>query len=244
MQLIKNNIELLSIHIPKTGGSSFQKSLQSLYPADAFQRLDFKVREVQGCSRMMATNQTSQDLLDQINDSGELPANIRVLHGHFHYEHVVQFFALNPSATVVTWLREPVQRIVSNYYYLIASFEQEIQHTPHSSQLFKRLVKSLPEFAHNRRDTRLYEDYLRGRDLTDYAFVGIIEEYEAELGRLAAILDVPELPRFKVNRAKQTAPALNAKQAAALIALNKVNLEIYREAVAMRAESTGDAGHS
>ena len=25
MQLIKNNIELLSIHIPKTGGSSFQK---------------------------------------------------------------------------------------------------------------------------------------------------------------------------------------------------------------------------
>ena len=234
MQLITNNIELLSIHIPKTGGSSFQKTLQSLYPADAFQRLDFTVREVQGCSRMIATNQTSQDLLNEFCDRGKLPDNIRVIHGHFHYEDILKFFRLHPTVTVVTWLRDPVQRIVSNYHYLVASFEREISHTALSSQLFKRLVKSLPEYARNQRDTNLYADYLRGRDLNDYAFIGIVEDYDAELQRLAELLGVAELPRFKVNSAKQRAPAINEEQAIALTVLNKDNLDIYREAAAIR----------
>lgn len=244
MQRIVNNIALLSIHIPKTGGSSFQKTLQSLYPADAFQRLDFKVREVQGTARMIATNRTSQQLLDDIYARGELAPNIRVLHGHFHYEDVVKFFRLRPGAAVVSWLRDPVQRTVSNYHYLIASFEREIRHTPRSEELFRRLLKSLPEYARNNRDGSLYADYLRGRALADYAFIGIVEEYDAELRRLAATLGVADLPRFKVNRARRTAPALNAEQAAELAALNQSNLAIYQQAVALRSAPSPQREHS
>ena len=183
MQLIENNIELLSIHIPKTGGSYFQKTLQTLYPAEAFQCLNFSVREVHGCPRMIDRNQASQVLLDRIYDERKLPAHIHDVHGHFHYEDILKFFMLSSNATVVTWLRDPVQRIVSNYHYLIDRFELEIRHTPLSTQLFSRLVKSLPEFAENGRDTSLYADYLRGRDINDYAFIGVVEDYDAELQR-------------------------------------------------------------
>lgn len=240
MSLIKNGIELLSIHIPKTGGSSFQNSLQALYGEDAFQRLDFTVREKDGRPSMKATNRTPQELLDQIYLEQELPAHIRVLHGHFHYRDFTRFFALKNDTKVVTWLRDPVRRIVSNYHFLIAQFEREVTHTPLSRQLFNRLLKSLPEFARHPRDTDLYNDYLQGRDLTDYDFVGIIECYQDELQRLGKTLGVQHISGFNVNRAQQEAPPLDAQQTDVLTDLNKENLAIYNMALAIKAESGRD----
>ncbi len=234
--MIKNNIELLSIHIPKTGGSSFQKSLQALYGEDAVLRLDFTVRDTAEGPRMVATNRTSQELLDQIYSEEQLSPTIRVLHGHFHYQNFVRFFDLPENARVVTWLRHPIARIVSNYHYLVASFHREVQHTPLSSKLFKRLVKSLPEFAAQPRDVNLYSDYLRGRRLSEFDFVGIIEAYDSELDRLGSILGMGEVTHFKVNRAAKPAPALLPQQEIALQAHNSENLDIYNEALAL---STG-----
>jgi hypothetical protein len=231
MGLIKNRIEVLSIHIPKTGGSSFQKTLQQLYGEDSFQRLDFTVREAGGRPNMKATNRTSQELLDRIDSRGELPSDIRVLHGHFHYEDFTRFFELDSGTRVVTWLREPVRRIVSNYNYILSTFHRETELTPRSEQHFKRLVKSLLEFARHPRDVHLYADYLRGRDLSEYDFVGVMEAYEDELIRLGKILGVTEIPQFNVNQARQKAPALDRDQELALVALYKENLEIYKKAL-------------
>lgn len=241
MRLISNSIELLSIHIPKTGGSSFQKTLQALYGEDAFQRLDFTVRERDGRPRMLATNRTSQALLDQLHHRGELPAATRVLHGHFHYEDFARFFEVPATCQVVTWLRDPVQRIVSNYHYLLSQFDDQVQHTPLSRQLFKRLVKSLPEFASHPRDTNLYADYLRGRELADYDFVGIIEAYGEELVRLGHVLGKADLPQFEVNKARGKAPALDSAQETALAALNQGNLAVYSRALALKAACDGAA---
>lgn len=149
---------------------------------------------------MIATNNTEQGLLDQIVEHGELDAGIRVIHGHFHYSHFAQFFDLRPETRVITWLRDPLSRIVSNYNYLISSVEQSLSHTPQSQEALNRLLKNLLEFARIPRDINLYRNYLDGGELADYDFVGIMEHYQNELIRLSAVLNVTDMPSFHVNR--------------------------------------------
>lgn len=234
MSKIVNQIAVLSIHIPKTGGSSFQNTLVDAYGQSAFLRLDFTVQKRLGIPRIVATNRTSQASIDEIIEQGKLNDQIKIVHGHFHYSDFIQFFELSTEAKVITWLRDPIDRIVSNYNYLVSILDQDLDHTPRSREVLNRMLKSLPEFSRIPRDIALYSDYLSGQDLADYDFIGIVEDYDNELKRLGKILGARELPTHHVNKTARKLIRPTATEEQEITKLHEQNQRIYQRAKVLK----------
>lgn len=233
MQKIRHNLELLSIHIPKTAGSSFQKTLESVYGEDAFMRLDYTT-DPDDRDRMTAKNQTSQGDLDRLMKKGTLDENVRILHGHIHYDDFERFFDVTPELKVITWLRDPIQRIVSNYNYLRARFEAETRLSPVADKLFNRLVMSLTDFARLPRDVHMYRDYTRGRDLKNYDFIGITEDYDYDVRRLGKIMGWKKVPSYHINRTQSKPFQPGVEELEQLKDICAENIAIYEESLGIK----------
>ena len=95
-------IELVFLHIPKTAGRTLAHHIAGQYPGDA----------VVTASRAQLSMQRRSlgDLIDE---------NTRVIMGHLFFREVEEF--LDRKTRVITFLREPVERILSHYDYIVAS---------------------------------------------------------------------------------------------------------------------------
>lgn len=95
-------IELFFLHIPKTAGQSFTEILRGIYGADKLFHYPQKVFRKQPYL-----------ILEQIIPDGTI-----VLHGHYMFSTISDLLKKN-DAPVVTWLRDPVERVISNYYFYL-----------------------------------------------------------------------------------------------------------------------------
>lgn len=104
---------LLFVHIPKTAGTGFKTLLTTSC---------FKPEEVAVVGSLGWT-ETSTGLDITTNRDG-LPgavsvkptSHIKMVAGHYVASHMVKRFS---DATLVTWVRDPVQRLLSHYHYYI-----------------------------------------------------------------------------------------------------------------------------
>ena len=97
-------IELISIHIPKTAGRSFHEVLKRVYGGSLDKRYEKK--------------HFFPDPVKKEQLSGVLPAGIRGIHGHLTISQVRHLIDKN-QPKVITWVRNPVDRVISNYYYFM-----------------------------------------------------------------------------------------------------------------------------
>ena len=95
--------EIVSIHIPKTGGTSFWRVLEHIYGPKAVQRVFPREYEAEAPI--------------------SVKRGIRALHGHFRYADLGQRVQVASPVKLVTWLRNPVDRVISNYHYRIEKQE-------------------------------------------------------------------------------------------------------------------------
>ena len=95
-------IELISIHVPKTGGSSFLEVLKQAYGEDGVLKVISNHREDKGLP-MEAP---------KIGNPPVLPPKTKVLHGHFLHNDFINHYGLSKNIPVVTWVRDPVERLI------------------------------------------------------------------------------------------------------------------------------------
>lgn len=165
---------LVSIHMPKTAGTSFRATLEDHF-GDRF-RHDYQDYPLA---------HPPQARRQQARDWGEaaLPGNfagVDCVHGHFLPLKYLKLAERLPC-TFVTWLREPVARLVSHYHYWLRAYDGE---SPLVSPLHRRVVEegwTLQQFCLAPELRDVYSQFLWGFPLDRLDFVGITEFFPEDL---------------------------------------------------------------
>ena len=209
-----HRLELISIHIPKTAGTSFYAILQDIYGKSH----SIEVKREQA----RANTGKFQRFLQPEH---------RVLHGHFHFEEIQNLY--DPERVkLVSWLREPVSRVISNYYF----FNRKVNEDPNHSEWHRR-DESLEVYAHYEENRNRMTKFLKGIELEDLFFVGIQEHFEHDLRRLARLMNWPE-PRNReenTNRVYTSRfPPVSDELRAQIREWNQEDVALYERALAIR----------
>ncbi|WP_160153830.1 sulfotransferase family 2 domain-containing protein [Microbulbifer sp. ALW1] len=200
------------IHIPKTGGTSFREALMMRVGAiniveDYRGHVDYRKSLV-------------YEYIDQKNDFDGFFKRFSELRnpwlvGHTDLERYSKLF---DSEQIITFVRHPVERIISSYRHKVRT---------------KRLECSFEEFCHTNECQNYQFRKLSGRPLKDIGFVGVTERYQESI-RYFNWMTGLDLPVFASNQAPKSADFdIPGDLYAELCQLNSLDFQIYEEANAL-----------
>ena len=145
-------VELISVHVPKAAGTAFRQVLLQVY----------------------GTQGVLTDKTNMFEDN--MPATIhwqtKVIEGHFR---AGKYDKLFPNAYRITWLREPIHRLISDYCFRHMS-------NPTQDHLNK---ESLLKFAQGNSNLMAY--CVNAKSLDYFDFIGITEHFAEDLLELKSI---------------------------------------------------------
>jgi hypothetical protein len=215
-------VELISLHIPKTAGTSFRNTLKSVYGENEVLRVDIGL--------------VNQELrLNEAEYPGRsIPSGTRVVHGHFNVTELYQRLDLPANLPVITWLRDPVERVVSNYFYLASRLKEELQEERKGINILSKMQRSLSEYAryepHQNRLTR----FLEGTPLENLFFVGFTGSYFEDLDVLAKKLNWAHYEPYFHNRTQKERPETDPRDMDLIRALNQDDIRLYEHALELK----------
>ncbi len=157
---------LLSVHIPKTGGTSLREVLLARFGSNLY--LDYSY----------VTNKNSE-------------ADIRAIHTHNPYR-IYKDILEKPR--ILTVLREPLDRAISHYYYWL-NLPSTVDPEPHGEIYIKYFRDNKPDLKRfllstDRRTQNIYTEYfLYPLDKPDdFWFVGFLETFNEDMADLQQLL--------------------------------------------------------
>lgn len=172
-----NHEPVLSVHVPKAGGSSLLTQFQALLGDD------------------MATDYARAPLSGREAGSGVFPPGKRLLHGHFNPMRYA-----SARACWVTFLREPVENLISIWCYWHAL-------PPIGSPLHDRFLAERPGIEDFAREPgirhHMSRNYFGGVNMRRFAFVGFHESRHEDIPRLGRLLGLPLSAEVHENRTRE-----------------------------------------
>jgi hypothetical protein len=161
---------LISVHLPKAGGSSVRKSLADHFGERLTIVYDAPINTPAPRRNVLALGSS---LRNGVRDFGA----IECIHGHFL---PLKYLALKltRNARFVTWLRHPTERVISHYYYFQRAYHADVR-----SKLWRRTVEegwSLERFCLCPELRNFYCQFLWGFPLRAFDFIGFVEHFEED----------------------------------------------------------------
>jgi hypothetical protein len=210
MPLMRENglPRMISMHLPKVAGSSFRGFLSEIYG--------------QSLRCMYSVEETAPRFLGSI----ELDETVQCLHGHFQAD---AYDNKLPGAVKITWLRDPIERVVSSYFQYQRHPDSANKLDSHGKRL--TLGCSLMDFARDEDMIRQVRWYFNAVPLDNFFFIGISEEFSSSLRLLCDLLGV-EMPivikSTNINPGKTTDRySLTKAQKNELTGLYSEEIELY-----------------
>jgi hypothetical protein len=217
---IKHDLKLISVHIPKSAGTSFRNTLREVYGADQVVRLDINLED-----EAIRVN-------EQLWDKKKLSRDIQVAHGHFSPLLFEKYFRSSP-APFITWLRDPVERVISNFYYLEKRLKEELDEEGKGLNILSKMQRTLSEYVADPINQNRIAKFLQGRSLDDFAFVGIQEYYAEDLVQLGQKLSWKEVPHYHHN-ATGKSRNVSATLRDEITRCNQEDVALYEYALSLR----------
>lgn len=188
----------VSVHIPKTAGTSFAKALGQAFSADEL-FLDYRhARDHAGIAAQgisaVETHRAwlSPSWLDLVRryrqDLNAMPNTCRLVHGHFPARKYHRFMTWRVPS-YITWVRDPFARAISNYFYW-QTFDPHTVPDP----LVRTVLSegwSLEDFLFHPALRDYQSQFLRGLPWHKIDFIGVVERFPQDLERLSKMIGRP-----------------------------------------------------
>ncbi|WP_187271158.1 sulfotransferase domain-containing protein [Neolewinella aurantiaca] len=165
-----------------------------------------------------------------------LTGETKVVHGHFHYEEIAEVKQAH-DAKVICWLRDPVERVISNYHFFENGLTDPARNKKNYELNKHRKHESLLTYATMPEKNNVMSKLLTGIDLADIFFIGFTEDYENDLSRLSNLLGWPEVTPAHLNtRRAPEGPTeeVTAEVRAEIARLNAGDVALYRRALELK----------
>ena len=159
---------IISLHIPKTGGTSFAKILESVYGEHLWTNYD--------CQWNSA-----------VANKANIPPKSRCIHGHFEFD---AFDSIFTNSLKIVWLRDPIERTISYYNHIMSNpdYNNEIIMDVYNRNL------TLEEFSGISWVSNNAMNYLKGAQPSDFHFIGFTETFFESLKQCSKILEWKKVP--------------------------------------------------
>jgi len=221
---------LISIHLPKTAGASFRKSLKEHFGEGL--RLDYLDRPIntpplrrhwhviKKCIRNRLTNYQAE-----------------CVHGHF----LPLKYALCRNAKFVAWLRDPLERLGSHYYFWLRNYDLQ----PFQPLLHRRVVEeqwSFERFCLAPELRNLYCQFFWGFSPKRLDFIGIVEQYEFDLAYFSQYFLNEPLNKHVVNTNPDSISSSYFEDPGFKLKVQQYHqndVDLYKWALARRAKERG-----
>ncbi|HXT52590.1 MAG TPA: hypothetical protein VN811_16225 [Thermoanaerobaculia bacterium] len=179
---------LISVHVPKTAGSSFLSALEQVFGSRLLRvyvhvppRYRLIRKAIRAAHRFRLYLRRTQVVRDY-----------DAVHGHFP----AHWFDFLPGAKrYCVFLRDPVDRVVSNYLYWQRLHKEIVAagQVPPYDKTWRRMIEeelSVEEFAALPHLVSFYRMYMGRKDVAQFDFVGLQEEYGTSLALFEKIFDL------------------------------------------------------
>ena len=229
---------LISLHIPKTAGTSFKLALEEALGPE---RLLIDYGHAEAFARLSEAGCPPLELHRRWLDMGYLEAgrayksakasltpSIACVHGHFPAVKYLPALAERP-VRFVTWLREPLSRMLSNYHYWMSLDPGSVE-----DPLVRRILEedwSLEDYCLNPALANYQSLWLRRVPKQLFSFVGVMEHFEEELARFSDHLRAKGLSRevLRPSHANAGPPAENSLEETARLTAPRPKFETLHD---------------
>lgn len=222
-------MKFISVHLPKTAGSSFRSSLEVLFG-------DRLHKDYQGSGIALSSLERNRKILtESLTLPKENPKSFDCIHGHFPPAKYLLLNDIEPL-TFITWMREPIARMISHYNYWQRAYDSE-KSAPHHKQVIEENW-SLEEFCLNERFRNIYSKYLWGFPLEYFDFIGITEHYEKDFRYFTKKYFNTELPIKRENASQRTDTIkFNPETLETIKKFHSKDIELYQRALNIRKQN-------
>ena len=210
-------LELVSLHIPETGGASLQQILRRKYGR--------RLRLRHPAPSSPWHRQVRSQLKSVIRDAATFPGP-RAIHGHF----AASDYA-NNAVEMITFIRDPVEQRISTYHY------HRRQHSEFGAvandEARRALGMDLENFVKYKEP--IYSLFI-DIPLDRFSFIGLMENYSEDVQKLCERLGVEYIPVRTNSNPSGSDYQISGEWRRNYESANSREMEIYESALRRRKE--------